>query len=177
MNFRIVVALAVPCVLILAAGKALAADEDEGAPFLDDRYSIWLGGFFPTVDSRFRLDSSAGVPGDEIDFEDTLGLEDGKNVGFGGFRWRITPRNLVEFELVELNRSGIVGGISNPLQIGDYEIRVGGQIETEFDVAIGRLTYGHTVINTEKSEVALKRLCKNPEAILFEVASFSFVIR
>jgi len=142
--------------LFLAAAVAAADSPDDGAPFLDDRYSFWLGAFFPNVDSRFRLDSSAGVPGDEIDFEDTLGLEDGKTVGFGGFRWRISPRNLVEFELVQLNRSGQIGGISKPLDIGDYEIRVGGQIETEFDVTIGRLTYGYTFINTDKSEVALK---------------------
>lgn len=142
--------------LVMATAAAAADNPDEGAPFLDDRYSIWLGGFFPTVDSRFRLDSSTGTPGDEIDFEDTLGLEDGKTVGFGGFRWRISPRNLVEFELVQLNRSGLVEGISKPLDIGDYEIRVGGRIETEFDVTIGRLTYGFTALNTETSEVALK---------------------
>ena len=142
--------------LVMATAAAAADNPDEGAPFLDDRYSIWLGGFFPTVDSRFRLDSSTGAPGDEIDFEDTLGLEDGKTVGFGGFRWRISPRNLVEFELVQLNRSGLVEGISKPLDIGDYEIRVGGRIETEFDVTIGRLTYGFTALNTETSEVALK---------------------
>ena len=142
--------------LVLAAAVAAADSSDEGAPFLDDRYSFWLGGFFPRVDSRIRLDSSSGAPGDEIDFEDTLGLEDGKSVGFGGFRWRISPRNLVEFELVQLNRSGLVTGISKPLQIGDHEIRAGGQIDTEFDVTLGRLTYGYTVINTETSEVALK---------------------
>ena len=153
---RILSSLAVSSVLVMASTVAVADSPDEGAPFLDDRYSFWLGAFFPNVDSRFRLDSSAGVPGDEIDFEDTLGLEDGKNVGFGGFRWRMSPRNLVEFELVQLNRSGLVEGISKPLNIDDYEIRVGGRIDTEFDVTIGRLTYGFTVLNTETSEVALK---------------------
>jgi hypothetical protein len=142
--------------LVVVATVAAADSPDEGAPFLDDRYSFWLGAFFPNVDSRFRLDSSSGAPGDEIDFEDTLGLEDSKTVGFGGFRWRISPRNLVEFELVQLNRSGLIEGISKPLDIGEYDIRVGGRIDTEFDVTIGRLTYGFTVINTDKSEVALK---------------------
>jgi hypothetical protein len=146
----------VAVILVLAATIAAADSPGEGAPFLDDRYSIWLGGFFPKVDSHIRLDSSSGVPGNEIDFEDTLGLEDSKTVAFGGFRWRVSPRNLVEFELIQLNRSGLVEGITKPVNIGDHEVRVGGRIESEFDVTIGRLTYGYTVLNTETSELALK---------------------
>lgn len=143
-------------VLALTTTTAAAENPDGSAPFLDDRYTFWLGGFFPNVDSRVRLDSSSGAPGDEIDFEDTLGLEDSKAVAFGGFRWRVSPRNLIEFELVQLNRSGLIEGITEDLDIGDHEIRVGGRIETDFDVTIGRLTYGYTVINTDTSEVALK---------------------
>ena len=150
---------AVASVLILAATVATVAEADSpnaGAPFLDDRYSFWLGGFFPKVDSYIRLDSSSGLPGNEIDFEDTLGLEDGKNVGFGGIRWRMAPRHLIEFELIQLKRSGLVGGVTKPLKIGDYKVRIGAQIESELDVSIGRLTYGYTIINTDRSEVALK---------------------
>ncbi len=148
---------AVAGALILAPTIAAAADAPDGsAPFLQDRFSFWLGGFFANVDSQIRLDSSSGAPGDEIDFEDTLGLEDSKSSGFGGFRWRISRRNLVEFELVQLNRSGLVEGITEPLFIGQHEIRVGGRIETDFDVTIGRLTYGYSVLDTDTSELALK---------------------
>ena len=157
MWLRILSNAVVTGVLALAATIAVADDDPKAsAPFLQDRFSFWLGGFFPEVDSQIRLDSTSGAPGDTIDFEDTLGLEDGKSVAFGGFRWRISPRNLVEFELVQLNRSGLVEGITEGLDIGDHEVRVGARIETDFDVTIGRLTYGYSVIDTEKSEVALK---------------------
>ena len=42
------------------------------------------------------------------------------------------------------------------MDTGAYEICAGGRIDTEFDVTIGRLTYGFTVINAATSEVALK---------------------
>lgn len=144
--------------LLASAGPGMARDAEEGhfaVSFLDDKFAVWLGGFFPEVDSTIRLDSILG-PGDTIDFEDTLGLEDGKNVWFGGARWRITPRHQLEFELIQLNRSGLLESATEELKIGDYEVGVGGRIETVFDVTIGRLTYGYNLIDTERSSLALK---------------------
>ncbi len=146
-------------VALLLIGGVTIAEETTGSgfaeTFLDDKFAIWLGGFFPEVHSTIRLDSVLG-PGDTIDFEDTLGLEDGKNVWFGGARWRITPRHQLEFELIELNRSGLLESVSEDLMIGDYEVRVGARIDTVFDVTIGRLTYGYKLVDTDRSALALK---------------------
>jgi hypothetical protein len=90
---------AIASTLALVVPSAAADSPEGGAPFLDDCYSLSLGVFYPQVDSRIRLDSSAGVPDDETDFEDTLALEECKAVAFGGFRWRMSPRNLVESSL------------------------------------------------------------------------------
>jgi len=142
--------------LLLTASAAAADGTLENVPFLQNSYSFWLGGFFPEVDSHIRIDSSNGLPGDTIDFEDTLGLEDGKNVWFGGAKWWINPRHLLEFELAQLNRSGLLESVTENLDIGDYEIRVGGSIATVFDATLGRLTYGYSLINTDKSNLVLK---------------------
>ena len=137
--------------------SALAADGGvDDSPFLQDKYAIWLGGFFPALDSEVRLDSSMGSPGDGLDFEDKLGLDDTKSVFFGGVRWRWPERHLLEFELIQLNRQGEVAAIGKPLNIGDYEVQLGAQINTVFDVTIGRLTYGYAVVATEKSVLNLK---------------------
>ncbi|MFW2403362.1 MAG: hypothetical protein ACN4GT_01265 [Gammaproteobacteria bacterium] len=148
--------MALAIVALLTGGTASAANESLAAAHLDKRFSLWLGGFFPEVDSKIRLDDPDGQPGDTIDFEETLGLEDGKSVLFGGARWRFNRRHQLEGEFIQLNRSGLLEAVSEGLDIGDYEARVGARIESQFNVTIARLTYGYAVVETEKSAVNLK---------------------
>jgi hypothetical protein len=158
MLFRVLsrAVIAITITLTLPGAIVVADEATDVDLFLLDEYSIWLGGFFPNLDSRIRLDPGIGSPGDDIDFEDTLGLDDSKSVGFGGFRWRMSPRHMLEFELIQLNRRGLVVGISEDLNIGDYEVRIGSQIDTVFDVTLGRMTYGYNVISSDKTALNLK---------------------
>lgn len=149
-------ALALAGFFLLSAGNASAADEELAAAFFDKTFYFWLGGFFPSVDSTVRLDSGPLAPGDTIDFEDTLGLEDGKSVLFGGLRWRFNRRHQLEGELIQLNRASVLESVSEDLDIGDYEVRIGARIETTFDVSVARLTYGYSIVETEKQAVNLK---------------------
>lgn len=156
MLFRNVLRCSIAGALFFTATAAAADTALANVPFLKNSYSFWLGGFFPEVDSHVRIDSSLGLPGDTLDFEDTLGLQDGKNVWFGGAKWRINPRHMLEFEFAQLNRSGLLAGATEDLDIGDYEVRVGGSIATVFDVSLGRLTYGYYLINTDRNNLVLK---------------------
>lgn len=142
--------------LISPAMHVDAADSGQDSPFLNDTYTVWLGGFFPSLDSQIRLDSDRGTPGDGLDFEEVLGLADSKSVLFGGVKWQPASRHMLEVEIVQLNRSGHVDRISKPLKIGEYEIRVGGNIDTVFDVSIGRITYGYDLVSNEKTAINLK---------------------
>ena len=136
--------------------SVLAAEESSDQLFPLDPYTIWLGGFFPSLDSHIRIDSDMGSPGDGLDFEDTLGLADGKSVLFGGFRWRMKPRHALEYELIQLNRGGQVSNIREGLNIGDYEVRLGAQIDTVFDFTVHRLTYSYSPIWTDENALYLK---------------------
>ena len=95
-------------------------------------------------------------PGDEISFENFLGLEDSKTTLWGGFRWRISRRNQLEFEFNNLNRSGSVTGITDPINIGEETIQIGARIDTTFDLALARITYGFSVIRKQKHDLAVK---------------------
>jgi hypothetical protein len=123
-------------------------------PMLDDRWAIYLGGFFPDISSEITLNGNV-LPGDGLDFENVLGLEDSKNVLWGGARWRISRRNMIEFEFADLNRSGSVQATER-LQIGDSDVQIGALINTTFDVTLGRLTYGFAVLKDEKKQFYLK---------------------
>jgi hypothetical protein len=146
------------CVVWLCAlmcGPVHAAS-DGANPMLHDRFAIYLGGFFPEVDSRIRLNSENVGSGPGVDFEDTLGLEEGKSVLWGGARWRISNRNMLEFEFSNLDRKGYVAGLTEPIPIGGSIVQAGADLSTTFDVTIGRLTYGYSLIRHEKWELKLK---------------------
>jgi len=145
--FLLYVVLIVPMI-----GNA-SADEN---PLMTDRFNIYLGGFFPQVSSTITINGDILGPGDGLDFEDTLGLEDSKSVLWGGARWHISRRNTLEFEFANLNRSGTVTGITDPIDIGNSTVQAGAQIDSTFDVTLGRLTYGFSVIRNEKMDLQLR---------------------
>lgn len=156
----LIIRIASSTILIVALFSAdlrnAHAAPDSSNPVLQNRWMISLGGFFPEVNSEVTLDSDLGSPGDGLDFEDGLGMEDSKAVLWGGARLRISRRNLIEIEYTRLNRSGYIAAISNELEIGDSVIQVGGAIDSEFDVGLGRLTYGFSAIKTDRQELVAK---------------------
>jgi hypothetical protein len=129
----------------------------ESNRILNDRFTFYLGGFFPQVSSEIRLDADiAGGIGDAISLEEVLGLEDSKSVLWGGFNWRIARRHILELEAFQLNRSGSVSAVTDPFQIGGSLVQAGAQTETEFDIGIARLTYGFSFVKDEKKEAVVK---------------------
>jgi hypothetical protein len=137
------------------AGNASAADPGDNALF-NARFAFYLGGFFPQVSSTIRLDGKILGDGDELSFENAFGLEDSKTVLWGGARWRISRRNMLEFEMADLTRNGSVTVVSDPIEIGDSVAQVGARIDSFFDVTLGRLTYGFSIMKDEKKEILLK---------------------
>jgi hypothetical protein len=144
--------IALTCLML---GNAIAASDKEN-PVIAHKFGIYLGGFFPQVSSKTRLDGDILGPGDNVSLENSLGLEDSKTVLWGGARWKISRRNMVEFEFANLNRDGSVEAISDPIQIGDMIVQAGAKIDTGFDVTLGRLTYGFTIFQDDKKEINLK---------------------
>jgi hypothetical protein len=137
------------------AGAALA-DTEESNPMLNTKYSIWLGGFFPKIDSTITINGKVIENPPELSFENVLGLEDSKSVFWGGASWRISKRNYLEFEFANLNRDGSIQVESDFIEIGDSIARFGARIDTEFDVTLGRLTYGYSIVKNEKTDIQLK---------------------
>jgi hypothetical protein len=142
---------------VLGPGIAISAENTATVnPLLTEKWNIWVGGFFPTMDSRLRVDSDIGTPGDELDLEEQLGLDDNKSALWGGASWRFAPRHRLETEFANLRRTGFTAGTAEDYQIGDYIVDGGGAILTTFNVAILRLTYGFSVIKDDRQDLSLK---------------------
>lgn len=65
---------------------SLAQSADEYHPFLSDRFNLGIGVYFPSKDIKVRVDGSE--PGDLIDLDDALKLDNDELVGSLTFRWR-----------------------------------------------------------------------------------------
>lgn len=143
-------------VFAVMSGSLIGNASAEDNPVLNDRFQIYIGGFFPQVDSTIQINGDILGPGDGLDAENAFGLEDSKSVLWGGVRWRISRRNALEFEFADLNRNGQVGASTDEIQVGDSIVQVGGSIDSTFDLTLGRLTYGFSVIKDEKKDLALK---------------------
>jgi len=152
MNIRLTAFLV--SLLLVAAGPVSAADEGQFKP-LNHKFQVYLGGFLPNVSSEISINGDVVSP-PPVDFEEVFGLEDSKAVLWGGARWRISRRNNLEFEFFSLNRDGSRTAISDPIKIGDSIVQVGGDVASTFDTKLARLTYGFSLVRTERMDIQLK---------------------
>lgn len=123
---------------------------------IDDPFKVYLGGFWAEVDTTININGEVVPPGPPISIEDQLGVEDSKGAAWGGIRWRISRRNTLEFEGFSLNRDGGESGtFTPPLQVGDTFIE-SGAIATAFDTGVNRLTWGFSLMRSERSDLQVK---------------------
>jgi len=153
MHARFVIAL---CLSLVLMGESVSAQDSERYAPLANKYQIYLGGFFPSIDSTVRINGEILPPGPGLNFEDVFGLEDSDTLLWGGARWRISQRNMLEFEFVKLDRDGSITGITDPIEIGDTIVQVGARVDTTFDVTVARLTYGFSLARNERMDIQLK---------------------
>ncbi len=140
----------------LLAGLALPAQaQDDGSyDHFNDPFRVYVGGFFPSVDTQIAINGSVVNP-PPINVEDVLGVEDSSSVAWAGAAWHISRRNSLEFEFFNLNRDGFVNLVPDPVEVGDLIIE-SGSINTAFDVSVGRLTYGFSIMRNERMDIQLK---------------------
>jgi len=144
--------------IALVTGLALTAPAMADGQYeqFNDRFRVYLGGFWPEIDSKIGINGDVIPPGPPVSIEDTLGVEDSDGVAWGGASWRISRRNSLEFEMFALNRDGGVSGtFTPPIQIKDFIIE-SGAVATSYDTSVGRLTYGFSLVRNERMDLQLK---------------------
>lgn len=147
----LVVACASMMLALTLSARAMCAEEDARS---DDRFLVYLGGFSPHVDSTIKINGEIAKP-PPIDVENTLGVQQGKEVLWGGARWQISNRHSVETEIFILNRDGMNGFDGENIGVGNYIVEAG-SIVTASDLTLGRVTYGFKLGQWERSELELK---------------------
>jgi len=115
---------------------------------------VYVGGFYPTMTTDISVNGSQVTP-PSIVIEDVLGVDDSKFVPYGGIKWHISQKHSLEMEYFQLNRDGFTDLISDPVEVADLIIE-SGNVATEFDTSVTRLTYGYSLKRTDRMDLQLK---------------------
>ena len=148
--FRRSIAYFALSLLICLPAHSVVAEDDTNA---NQPWRFYLGGFSPTVDSKFTINGDIGTP-PPLNPEELLGMEDGKTVAWGGVDWNIAKRHSLELEYFQLDRDGARGFDGESIEIGDYIVE-SGAITSTSSIKLGRLTYGYHVMERERSEIQI----------------------
>ena len=139
--------------LPLLALSSLAQGQNLADP--EYRHRIYVGGFWPSINSKIAINGEDFRPLPPINVEDVLRVPDSKGAAWGGIDWKISRRNALELEYFSLNRNGgISDTFSPPLEVGDGFIE-SGQINTFYDTSVLRLTYGYSLLSDKRMDLQL----------------------
>ncbi len=141
----------------------------------ESRWSVYLGGFFPDVDTNIQFRSETlGISSSLISFEDDLGLRQRNSLPIAGLRWRVAKRHSLELLYFQLARSGSQAlnvMLSFPCDIIDPANCMPGvpnapntcgatlcildamtNVSSKFDVGVLRLGYSYAFYQRENTE-------------------------
>ena len=111
-----------------------------------------VSAFSDSVDTKIVHNSSAGIPGSEIDLEDLLGLPDEETILQLDAIFRIGDYHRIELGYFELERSGNKT-LQSPVDFGDEQFAAATVVDSSFDTDILRLSYAYSLINDAQKEL------------------------
>jgi hypothetical protein len=121
---------------------------------LSDQFRVTLGGFYAESSTTARLGSSTGGAGVDVNFEDTLGLEERKWVGELSAYWRISERWRVDFDYVRLARSA-TRVLNQQINWGDNSFNVGTQVSSSLTISDTRGSLGYSFFRRPDKELGV----------------------
>ncbi|MGB6378491.1 MAG: hypothetical protein WBG24_17395, partial [Syntrophobacteria bacterium] len=114
--------------VFILRGNVLAEDEGYGPG--TDKWKFALGGYFPSIDTKLKIDGTQ--IGDELDLEG-LGFSDNDSLWRLDGYWRFAQKHRLAFGYYGFERDGSIG-ISEQIKIGDIVIPVNAFVSTELNL-------------------------------------------
>ncbi len=85
-EFKLSTGLVIAALLTIFISPVSAQTTEDYHPFLSDKFNVDLGVFITRNDFDVRVDGS--TPGEEIDFDQAIGISKNQSTGSANFRWR-----------------------------------------------------------------------------------------
>jgi hypothetical protein len=139
-------------VLTLALIATLAHADDYMSP-VDERVRLSLGFMHVTSTTDIRLDSTAGVPGTQINAEHVLGLDGSDFEPKFQAMVRVGERHRLRFDYFTLDRTGSAT-VGAPIVFKDVVLQTGDPVQTNLSLRSLGINYEYSFIHREKFELA-----------------------
>lgn len=122
-------------------------------PLLSDDFSGNLGLFYANTKSILSANGTASSDiGDDIDFENDLGIADTGAVFIGSFKWRFTEKFHTSFEFLTIDRDS-TATLNKDVSWGDLDFSAGANVKGSLGVDIYRLFIGYSFVQSKQLEV------------------------
>ncbi len=123
----------------LAATNAWAQSSEDYHPFLTDKYQLQVGLFAPSM--NFDIQASGRVPGDDIDFDKVLGIDDSERTPEIAFRWNFGEKWMVSGQAWTTDSSG--GAIlTKDVEWEDLVFQAGSNVRAGVENSVIRVFFG-----------------------------------
>ena len=110
---------------------------------LTDPFQITLGVYFPDHEVRIRVNGSAELPDDEIDFEQEVGLKQTDEIVAGTFHWKFGEKWNLQMQYFESKRTNSLI-LEEDIEWEDYILREGSSLGAGIEMKILRVFFGRT---------------------------------
>lgn len=140
--------------ILLAAGVMAALPAFAADPLNEAGVSIRAGAFRSEAETTIRVDSSGGVLGTTLSFEDDLGFQKTKTLPQVDLIWRINPRHRLELGYTRLARDSRKT-ITGEIRFGDAVFPVNTSLDSTFDSSVMRLAYGYSFYRDGGNELSV----------------------
>ncbi len=137
---------------VVTFALATLAATPAAAQRLSDTFSLQVAAYFPSVDSRVRVDAPNGTSGSSIDFENDLGFDKNRTLPAFMAEWRPNDDWVFNAEYYSLGRQN-ERAIDRELIVGDTVFPVNATIRSGFDSKIIRFTIGNRFYQTKNFEL------------------------
>lgn len=139
-------------VLVLVSGAVSApiqAAPGETHELLD-RFSFTLGGFFTSVNTELRVDSTDGRLGDLLDFENELNLDASETLFRFSAEFLIKRRHQVKLGYYRLSRTSRPTTLTREIQFGDRTFPISVEVNAFFETEVIELSYTYWLVLKDK---------------------------
>ena len=144
--------LLVPLSLIALAATAEAQSTEDVHPLLEDRFLLDGGFFVPKKEFRLRVDGS--VPGEDIDFGDSVDLSTDETSGQLNFRWRFGEKWSLAGQYFRTSESG-TAELNDEIEWEGVIYEAGVSVTAGYNVDVARLFFGREFSAGDSHEFGL----------------------
>jgi hypothetical protein len=139
-------------VLPLALIATLAHADDYMSP-ADERVRLSLGFMHVTSTTDIRLDSSAGLPGTQVNAEHVLGLDGSDFEPKFQAMVRVGERHRLRFDYFTLDRTGSAT-LGAPIVFKDVTLQIKDPVQTNLSLRTLGINYEYSFIHRQRFELA-----------------------